>query len=159
MKRPCVLLYKFYLSVKGQLKFHTINKTFYDHRRINNYCLYSYLNLKNHHLTCPNYLFNLKLPMRLQAEALKSSRVSAGLYGINMQIRKRGSFPHPPLWVSAQLGKVDGTFVQRKRNYILQAEAALCQGAAAYGSVGRISVPICRVTLCSALSAQLCTAV
>lgn len=97
--------------------------------------------------------------MRLQAEALKSSRVSAGLYGINMQIRKMGSFPLPPLWVSAQLGKVDSTFVQRKRNYIPQTEAALCQGAGAYGTVGKISASLCWVPLRSAQSAQLCTAV
>lgn len=63
----------FYLSVKTQVKSHTFNRTFFDHPRLKNCCLYLCLNLKKHHLTCPNYLFNLEFPTKLQAEGLKLS--------------------------------------------------------------------------------------
>lgn len=128
MKRPYVHLYKFYLSFKSQLTSYTFNGNFFDHFKLKNYCLYSF-KLKNHHLTCPNYLFNLKFPARLQAEGLQTSRATAHHHGINMQIRKRYSSPLAPFWVSAQLRKVDSTFVHRKRNFTLQTEAALCQDA------------------------------
>ena len=74
IKGPTLIDQKtFYLSVKTQVKSHTFNRTFFDHRRLKNCCLYLCFNLKSHHLTFPNYLFNLEFPTKLQAEGLKLS--------------------------------------------------------------------------------------
>ena len=77
---------------------------------------------------------------------------------MNMQIRRRYSSPLLPGQVSARLGKVDCSFVQRERNFA-QTEAALCQGAQFQGTVQDFSTPVSRVSLRSIQSAQLCTAV